>query len=112
MERIQYAVAWLFVKMLGVLPRGVARGLAAGTVRLLLLLLPKMRKTAEINLRLAFPEWSHEQRRSLIRGWPGIWDGWRRSLRGCGVIRARILRIWWCWTGTKIFCKEKAAGKA
>ena len=29
-ERVQYAVAWVFVKMLGVLPRPVARGLAAG----------------------------------------------------------------------------------
>ena len=68
MERIQYAVAWAFVKMLGVLPRGVARWLAAGTVRLLLLLLPKMRQTAEFNLRLAFPEWSDEQRRAVIKG--------------------------------------------
>ena len=39
-ERLQYLVAWVFVKMLGVLPRGVARGLAVGTVRVLLLLLP------------------------------------------------------------------------
>src|SRR6202795_557210 len=68
MEKIQYAVAWAFVKMLGVLPRAVARGLAAGTVRLLLLLLPKMRKTAEFNLRLAFPEWSEAQRRAVLNG--------------------------------------------
>jgi len=67
-ERIQYAVAWVFVKMLGVLPRTVARGFAAGTVRLLLLLLPKMRKTAEFNLRLAFPEWSDAQRRAVLNG--------------------------------------------
>src|SRR6266850_621876 len=40
MQRIQYAVAWAFVKMLGVLPRAVARGVSAWTVRLLLLLLP------------------------------------------------------------------------
>jgi len=68
MERIQYAVAWVFVKMLGVLPRAVARGFAAGTIRLLLLLLPKMRKTAEFNLRLAFPEWSDAQRRAVLNG--------------------------------------------
>ena len=67
-ERLQYAVARAFVKMLGVLPRPMARGLAAGTVRLLLLLLPKMRKTAEFNLRLAFPEWSEAQRRDVLNG--------------------------------------------
>src|SRR6202790_1621468 len=67
-ERLQYAVARAFVKMLGVLPRPMARGLAAGTVRLLLLLLPKMRKTAEFNLRLAFPECSEAQRRDVLNG--------------------------------------------
>src|SRR5258708_37674742 len=67
-ERIQYAVAWTFVEMLGVLPGVVARGLAAGTVRVLLLLLPRMRKTAEFNLRLALPEWSDAQRRAVLNG--------------------------------------------
>jgi KDO2-lipid IV(A) lauroyltransferase len=67
-ERIQYAVAWAFVKMLGVLPRPVARWLAGGSVRLLLLLLPRMRKTAEFNLRLAFPEWSDAQRQAVLNG--------------------------------------------
>src|SRR6266404_5509765 len=68
MEKIQFAVAWTFLKMLGVLPRPVARGLAAGIVRVLLMLLPRMRKTAEFNLRLAFPEWSDAQRRSVMKG--------------------------------------------
>ena len=67
-EWLQYAVAWAFVKMLGVLPRPVARWLAGGSVRLLLLLLPKMRKTAEFNLRLAFPEWSDAQRHAVLNG--------------------------------------------
>jgi len=67
-EWMQYAVAWTFVKALGVLPRPVARGLAAGTVRVLLLVLPRMRKTAEFNLRLAFPEWSDARRREVLKG--------------------------------------------
>jgi Kdo2-lipid IVA lauroyltransferase/acyltransferase len=33
-----------------------------------LLLMPKMRKTAEFNLRLAFPEWSEAQRRAVLNG--------------------------------------------
>jgi KDO2-lipid IV(A) lauroyltransferase len=67
-EKFQYAMAWGLVKMLGVLPRPVARAFAAGTVRLLLLLLPRMRKTAEFNLRLAFPEWGEAQRRAVLKG--------------------------------------------
>jgi KDO2-lipid IV(A) lauroyltransferase len=66
-ERLQYAVVWTFVKTLGALPRPLARGLAAATARLLLLLLPKLRKTAEFNLKLAFPEWTGERRRSVMK---------------------------------------------
>jgi len=61
-------MAWSFVKALGVLPRPLARALATGTTRLLLFLLPKLRKTAEFNLRLAFPEWSEAQRRAVLKG--------------------------------------------
>src|SRR5580704_3942715 len=64
-EWLQYAIAWTAVKFLGALPRPVARGVAATGTRLLLLLLPKLRKTAEFNLRLAFPEYSEQQRRAL-----------------------------------------------
>ena len=56
------------MKILGVLPRAVARGLAARTARLLLVFLPKLRKTAEVNVRVAFPEWSEAQRQALLKG--------------------------------------------
>jgi KDO2-lipid IV(A) lauroyltransferase len=65
-ERLQYVVAWTLIKTLGVLPRGMARSMAAVGVRLLLLALPKLKKTAEFNLRLAFPEWTDAQRRSTL----------------------------------------------
>jgi KDO2-lipid IV(A) lauroyltransferase len=67
MERLQYAVAWIFVKSLGALPRAAARGLASAATWLLLLLLPKLRRTAEFNLKLAFPEWTEEQRRAVMK---------------------------------------------
>jgi KDO2-lipid IV(A) lauroyltransferase len=66
-ERLQYAVAWTFVKISGVLPRPAARALAAGAARALLMFLPKLRKTAEFNLKLAFPEWTDAQRRAVIK---------------------------------------------
>jgi Kdo2-lipid IVA lauroyltransferase/acyltransferase len=66
-ERLQYAVAWTFVKILGALPRPVARALAAGAARGLLIFLPKLRKTAEFNLKLAFPEWAEARRRAVMK---------------------------------------------
>jgi Kdo2-lipid IVA lauroyltransferase/acyltransferase len=66
-EWIQYAVAWTLIKTLGVLPRGMARAMAAVGVRMLLFALPKLKKTAEFNLRLAFPEWTDAQRRSTLK---------------------------------------------
>jgi Kdo2-lipid IVA lauroyltransferase/acyltransferase len=66
-EWIEYAVVWLFLKILGVLPRPLGRSLAALMVRLLFALLPKLRKIAEFNLRLAFPEWTDSQRKDVTR---------------------------------------------
>jgi KDO2-lipid IV(A) lauroyltransferase len=65
---IEFAAVWLILKGLGVLPRSVARGLAAGVAGLLFAVLPKLRKTAEFNLRLAFPEWDDARRVDVIRG--------------------------------------------
>jgi len=65
---LQYAVAWTFVKTLGALPRTVGRSLGAAGAQALLFLRPKLRKTAELNLRLAFPDWSEAQRRAVMKG--------------------------------------------
>jgi KDO2-lipid IV(A) lauroyltransferase len=67
-EWIEYAALWVILKGLGALPRPLARSFASGVARILYALLPKLRKTAEINLRIAFPEWSYAQRRTVIRG--------------------------------------------
>ena len=66
-ERLQYAVAWTFVKTLGILPRPLARAVAATATRVLLFLFPKLRKTAEFNLRLAFPDWTDAQRAAVLK---------------------------------------------
>lgn len=64
-EQLQYAMAWTLIKLLGVLPRSMARGLAAGGAQVLFCMLPKLRKVAEFNLRLAFPEWPEAKRREV-----------------------------------------------
>jgi Kdo2-lipid IVA lauroyltransferase/acyltransferase len=64
----EYAAVWAILKMLGALPRGLARGLAAAVASALYGMLPKLRRTAEFNLRLAFPQWDDARRREVIRG--------------------------------------------
>jgi len=66
-EWFEYAAVWLILKGLGVLPRPLARSLAALITQTLFALLPRLRKTAEVNLKIAFPEWSDVQRAKTIR---------------------------------------------
>lgn len=67
-EWLEWAAAWTTLKVLGLLPREVARGAGALAVRGLYALTPKLRKTAETNLKIAFPEWNEERRAEVIRG--------------------------------------------
>jgi KDO2-lipid IV(A) lauroyltransferase len=67
-EWIEYAVVWAILKVLGALPRGPARSLAAAVASALYGMLPKLRRTAKFNLRLAFPEWDDARRHEVIRG--------------------------------------------
>lgn len=67
-EWLEYAAVWMILKTLGAMPRSMARGVAASVARALYALLPKLRCTAEFNLRLAFPEWGDAQRQAVIRG--------------------------------------------
>ncbi len=82
-EKLQYAVAWTLIKLLGVLPRPVARWLAASGARVLLWMLPKLRKTAEFNLRLAFPDWPESKRREVKR----------KMVRNLGWMAAEFARL-------------------
>jgi KDO2-lipid IV(A) lauroyltransferase len=80
---IEYAAVWVILKGLGVLPRTVARSFAAGVAWVLFALSPKLRKTAEVNLRIAFPEWSESQRNAVIHG----------MVRNLGWMAAEIARF-------------------
>src|SRR4026207_2484004 len=55
-EWLAYAVAWSVLKVVGLMPRSLARATGAAVAGLLLTLSPKLRKTAEFHLRLAFPD--------------------------------------------------------
>jgi Kdo2-lipid IVA lauroyltransferase/acyltransferase len=65
---LEYAAVWIVLKTVGALPRGVSRRFAAAIAAALYAMLPKLRRTAEFNLRLAFPDWDAERRNAVIRG--------------------------------------------
>jgi len=82
-EWFEYAPVWLILKILGALPRRVARGFAATVTSLLFSLQPKLQKTAEFNMRLAFPDWADAQRK----------DATRKMVRNLGWMAAEFARL-------------------
>src|SRR5580693_6852598 len=66
-ERCEYAVAWAALKFLGLLPRSVARWVAAWLAAFLFRLQPAWRQVALFNLRLVFPDWTDAQRQKVVR---------------------------------------------
>src|SRR5579863_9514509 len=82
-EWLEFAAVWLILKMIGALPRGAARGLAAFVTSVLFFLQPKLRKTAEFNLRLAFPDWTDAQRKNVTR----------KMVRNLGWMAAEFARL-------------------
>lgn len=65
---LQYALLWLALKKAGLLPRRAARAYGAFLAALLFKMMPRLRRTAMFNLRIAFPDWSEEQRSRAVRG--------------------------------------------
>ncbi len=65
---VEFAVAWAILKSAGLLPRRLAirAGQAVGAIAHLVL--PHLRRHAEVNLRLAFPEISDGERARIKRG--------------------------------------------
>ncbi|MGB7188754.1 MAG: lysophospholipid acyltransferase family protein [Acidobacteriaceae bacterium] len=64
---LEYAVVWALVRLLGALPRGMARALGAGVGAAAYRLMGRLRKTGLRNLELAFPEKSGAERERILR---------------------------------------------
>src|SRR5215475_13421323 len=77
-EWLGFAVVWILLKFLGLLPRRLARRIAVLTASVVLAVLPKFQRIALFNLRLAFPDWTDERRQATIRsmtrhlGWQAV----------------------------------------
>ena len=67
-ESLEFAAAWTGIKLLGLLPRPAARFVGASFAAAAYAVRAPLRQAAMFNLRLAFPDWTDQQRRRVIRG--------------------------------------------
>src|SRR5579883_3241710 len=66
-ESLEFAVVWTLVRLLGVMPRSVARAIGALIGALAFSLLGRLRRVGLTNLALAFPEKSPAAREQILR---------------------------------------------
>jgi KDO2-lipid IV(A) lauroyltransferase len=67
-ERLEYALVWPWIKILGWLPRPVARAIGITLGLTVYAVHGRLRRVGLRNLTLAFPEMSEPDRRRLLRG--------------------------------------------
>ena len=66
-EWMEYAAAWVGLKLLGLLPRPAARFVGAAFAATAYAVRAPLRRAAMFNLRLAFPDWDEALRRTVLR---------------------------------------------
>jgi len=67
-QKLEYAAAWPFLKIMGILPRPWARAFAIGVAQIVYLLHFRLRQVGMRNLAMVFPEKSQAERRRILRG--------------------------------------------
>jgi KDO2-lipid IV(A) lauroyltransferase len=67
-QRLEYAPVWLLVRILGALPRSIARAASIVLAWTIYLLHGRLRSVGMRNLQIAFPEKSFAERRKILRG--------------------------------------------
>ena len=67
-RKLEYAAAWPFIKILGLLPRRLSRAFAIAIAQVVYLLHFRLRQVGMRNLAMVFPEKSLAERRRILRG--------------------------------------------
>ena len=67
-RRLEYAAAWPFLKIMGILPRPVSRAFAIAIAQLVYRLHFRLRQVGMRNLAMAFPQKHEAERRRILRG--------------------------------------------
>ena len=66
-QNFEYALVWLFVRVLGALPRSLSRALGIGVGMAAYLIVGRLRRVGIRNLEIAFPELQKRQRSRILR---------------------------------------------
>jgi Kdo2-lipid IVA lauroyltransferase/acyltransferase len=67
-QRLEYAAAWPFIKILGILPRRLARTAGISLALVIYVLHGRLRQVGMRNLAMAFPEKNEVERARILRG--------------------------------------------
>ena len=67
-QRLEYAAAWPFIKLLGILPRPMARAVGISLAWFFYLLHFRLRRVGMRNLAMVFPEKSKAEHARILRG--------------------------------------------
>ena len=67
-RKLEYAAAWPFLKIMGILPRPLARAFAIGIAQLVYLFHFRLRQVGMHNLEMVFPEKSEAEHKKILRG--------------------------------------------
>ncbi len=67
-RKLEYAAAWPFIKILGLMPRRLSRAFAISLAYVVYLLHFRLRQVGMRNLGMVFPEKSEVERRRILRG--------------------------------------------
>jgi KDO2-lipid IV(A) lauroyltransferase len=67
-QRLEYAPVWLIVKVVGALPRPLARAVGISLAWAVYLLHPRLRRVGMRNLAMALPEKKRRERARILRG--------------------------------------------
>jgi KDO2-lipid IV(A) lauroyltransferase len=67
-RKLEYAAAWPFIKILGLMPRSLSRAFAIAIAQVVYLLHFRLRQVGMRNLEMVFPEKNEPERRRVLRG--------------------------------------------
>ena len=67
-RKLEYAAAWPFIKIMGILPRPLSRAFAIGLAQVVYLLHFRLRQVGMRNLAMVFPKKSEAERKRILRG--------------------------------------------
>jgi len=67
-RKLEYAAAWPFIKVLGLMPRRLSRAFAIGLAQVVYWLHFRLRQVGMRNLAMVFPEKSEAERNRILRG--------------------------------------------